>query len=118
MHTVFGPEGKLYALMVFTREVRAYAASLDGTYTVFIPRSGFVFPKDPVFFQGISFGSTAPDTLAYTDGGKKCSVDYPPVHKAPPPLKYDAAQPPPDNQPYSSNYPGHYDIMMKEKSMV
>lgn len=94
-HSVFGPDGKLHLPSSnLTGEVRAYDASLDGSYTTFIP------PLSPAiidfaFFTGLAFGSTAPDTLAYgkgSDGNNdKCNKRRPP----PPPVYTKAPPPPP-----------------------
>ena len=60
--TVFGPNGKLYAIIYNTGEIRAY--SMDGSFVVVrkkLAESDWDFTN----FMGISFGTTTPATLAY-----------------------------------------------------
>jgi sugar lactone lactonase YvrE len=65
---LFGPEGKLYAPMLQTGEVRAYDVT-TGSYTTFIPAGTELF--NPFF---MTFGQTDPSTLAYGGGGAGLSA--------------------------------------------
>jgi sugar lactone lactonase YvrE len=60
---LFGPEGKLYAPMLQTGEVRAYDVT-TGSYTTFIEAGTELI--NPFF---MTFGETDPSTLAYGGGG-------------------------------------------------
>ncbi|HJQ79504.1 MAG TPA: PEP-CTERM sorting domain-containing protein [Lacipirellulaceae bacterium] len=65
---LFGPEGKLYAPMLQTGEVRAYDMT-TGDYTTFI--AGGTELINPFF---MTFGQTDPSTLAYGSGGAGLSA--------------------------------------------
>jgi DNA-binding beta-propeller fold protein YncE len=60
---LFGPDGKLYAPMLQTGEVRAYDVSTD-QYTTFVAAGTDLI--NPFF---MTFGGTNPSTLAYESGG-------------------------------------------------
>jgi DNA-binding beta-propeller fold protein YncE len=65
---LFGPDGKLYAPMLQTGEVRAYDVSTD-QYTTFI--AGGTDLINPFF---MTFGGTNPSTLAYEGAGAGLSA--------------------------------------------
>jgi WD40 repeat protein len=66
---LFGPDGKLYAPMLQTGEVRAYDVSTDD-YTTFVAAGTHLI--NPFF---MTFGSTNPSTLAYEGAGAGLSVE-------------------------------------------
>ena len=65
---LFGPDGKLYAPMLQTGEVRAYDVS-TGDYTTLVAAGTDLI--NPFF---ITFGSTNPSTLAYEGSGAGLSA--------------------------------------------